>query len=254
MIVSMKNRALFLVWLAMIAAPARADPDALWKIVHDQCVPSEQSAGDPAPCAVVDLAGGYAILKDRRGATQFLVIPTVKIAGIESPEILAPSAPNYWRAAWDARRLVEQRAGVSIPRDDIGMVVNSAYGRSQNQLHIHVDCIRPDVIEALRAAAPEIESQWKPLDAELAGHHYHALRLDGADLGDRNPFKILAAGDAEAAGDMGRETLAVMGATLSDGRSGFFLLSDRADVVSMDVASSESLLDHDCAVLKPSTR
>jgi CDP-diacylglycerol pyrophosphatase len=250
----MNKRALFLVWFAMVAPAARADPDALWKIVHDQCVPSEQSVGDPAPCAVVDLAGGYAILKDRRGATQFLVIPTAKIAGIESPEILAPDAPNYWRAAWDARRLVEQRAGMPIPRDDIGMVVNSAYGRSQNQLHIHVDCIRPDVIEALHAAAPDIGSHWKPLGAELAGHRYRAMRLDGAVLSDRNPFNILAAGDAEAGSDMGRETLAVMGATLPDGRSGFFLLSDRDSVIGMDVASSESLLDHDCAVLKTSAR
>ena len=36
---------------------AHADADALWTIVHDQCVPHEQRNGDPAPCALVDLSG-----------------------------------------------------------------------------------------------------------------------------------------------------------------------------------------------------
>jgi CDP-diacylglycerol pyrophosphatase len=245
---------LSLICWSFIAAPALADPDALWRIVHDKCVPSEQGAGDPAPCAAVDLTGGYAVLKDQRGATQFLVIPTERIVGIESPEILAADAPNYWQAAWDARRFVEQRAGMSIPRNDLGLVVNSAYGRSQNQLHIHVDCVRPDVIAALTAAAGAVGEAWAPLDADLAGHRYRAMRLAGDDLADRNPFKLLAGGDPEAKSDMGRETLAVIGAILPNGENGFFLLSDRADVLRMDVASSETLLDHDCAVLKPSPR
>ena len=62
---------------------AHADADALWTIVHDQCVPHEQRNGDPAPCALVDLSGGenpgYAVLKDINGATQFLLIPTMRI-------------------------------------------------------------------------------------------------------------------------------------------------------------------------------
>src|SRR5438874_2670182 len=64
----------------LIAAPApagAADPDALWKIVHDRCVPDAQQRGDPAPCAMVDLregtANGYAVLKDLVGIAQFLL-------------------------------------------------------------------------------------------------------------------------------------------------------------------------------------
>ena len=52
---------------------AIADPNALWDIVHGQCVPDERTAHDPAPCALVDLDGGeprgYAVLKDLVGAT-----------------------------------------------------------------------------------------------------------------------------------------------------------------------------------------
>ena len=73
--------------LAAVAARA-ADPDALWKIVHDKC------AVNTAPCSFIDPAKGYALLKDRDGDTQYLLIPTLKVTGIESPSILAPDAPN----------------------------------------------------------------------------------------------------------------------------------------------------------------
>jgi CDP-diacylglycerol pyrophosphatase len=42
----------------------------------------------------------------------------------------------------------------------------------------------------------------------------------------------------------------VTGAVFPNGKPGFYLLSDRAAVAGMDMGSSESLLDHDCAVLK----
>jgi len=96
---------------ALLAGRAQAaDPDALWKIVHGKCVPHVAAGEGPAPCGLVDLAGGYAVLKDIRGATQFLLIPTARITGIESPEILAPDAPNYWQEAWEARRFVNGKA------------------------------------------------------------------------------------------------------------------------------------------------
>ncbi len=232
------------------AAPALADSDALRKIVIDQCAPHQQARGNPAPCAAIDLAGGAAILKDRNGKTQLLVIPTVPVTGIESPLILAADAPNYWQAAWAARHLVEGLAGHAIPRDDIGLSINSAYSRSQNQLHIHVDCVRAEVRQALLANDGNIGTTWADLDIPLAGHRYRAMRLDGEELGARNPFKILAEGDPQAAADMSRETLSVVGATFPDGKPGFYLLSDRAALASMDMAASESLLDHDCGVLK----
>ena len=91
--------------LVLLAAPcSAADPNALWQIVGGQCVPDEQQHHSPEPCAAVDLAGGYAVLKDIVGDTQFLLIPTTRVTGIESPEILAPGAPNYFAAAWRARR------------------------------------------------------------------------------------------------------------------------------------------------------
>ena len=80
-----------------------ADPDALWKVVHDRCVPDQERNGDPAPCALVDLregdAKGYVVLRDLVGATQYLLIPTARVSGIESALLLAPEAPNYFADA-----------------------------------------------------------------------------------------------------------------------------------------------------------
>lgn len=235
--------------LALAALPACANSDALKKIVIGQCVPHEKAGTGPAPCAAVDLKGGFAVLKDRRGNTQFLLIPTTVVTGIEDRHTLMPSAPNYFAAAWAARSFVEKQAGKAIPRDDIGLSVNSAYGRSQNQLHIHIDCIRPEVRQALKDNDARIGTAWAVLDVDLAGHRYRAMRLDGAEL-TRNPFKVLSEGDEEAGAGMGRETLTVVGAVFPGGKPGFYLLADRASIAAMDSASSETLLDHDCAVLK----
>ena len=236
------------VGLTLAGLPACADSDALKKIVVGQCVPHQKTGKGPSPCVEVDLKGGFAVLKDRRGNTQFLLIPTAVVTGIEDRHTLAPDAPNYFAAAWTARRFTEKQAGKPIPRDDIGLSVNSAYGRSQNQLHIHIDCVRPEVRRALKDNDAKIGDRWAPLDVDLAGHRYRAMRLPGTDL-ERNPFKVLSEGDEEAGAGMGRETLSVVGAVFPDGKPGFYLLADRASITNMDSATSETLLDHDCAVL-----
>jgi CDP-diacylglycerol pyrophosphatase len=172
---------------------ARADSDALWRIVHDQCVPHERLNDDPAPCALVDLSGGedrgFAALKDIDGATQFLLIPTERITGIESPAILEPGATNYFAAAWRARFLVEERAGRSLPRDWVGLAVNSELARSQNQLHSHIDCLRADVHEALMLHGADIGSAWAPFPVLLAGDRYSAIAVAGEDLNAVNPVR-----------------------------------------------------------------
>jgi CDP-diacylglycerol pyrophosphatase len=231
-----------------------ADPDALWKIVHDRCVPNEAKTGQPAPCTVLDLQGGegrgYAVLKDLVGVAQFLLIPTTPLGGIESPELLAPTAPNYWEAAWRARRYVDERLQRTLPRDAVGLAINSAHGRTQAQFHIHVDCLHQDVRDFLRAHEAEIGPSWSAPRFRLAGHPYRALRIDGGELRGADPFKLLAGSVAEARADMGGETLVLTGAVFADGREGFYLLADRVDPAAGDRASGEELLDHDCAVAK----
>jgi CDP-diacylglycerol pyrophosphatase len=249
---SRRLAAIFMIgWLAWLAAPApslAADPNALWTIVHGLCTTDQKAFDQPAPCSDVDLAGGYAVLKDISGATQYLLIPTDRVSGIESPEVLAPRSPNYFEDAWLARDFVERSLGHALPRDDVGLAINSVYGRSQNQLHIHIDCVRADVRAALNAESRRIGRTWSTRPMVLAGHPYRALRLYGSDLAAVDPFRLLAKTDPDARASMARETLVAIGATFAGGKPGFFLLSGRATSFPPDQGSGEDLLDHSCAL------
>lgn len=239
---------LLLALFALAAVPARAaNPNALWQIVHDRCVPDQQSRNDPAPCARVDLAGGTVVLKDIVGDTQYLLLPTARVTGIEDPAILAPGTPNYFAAAWHARDLVFLRLGHALPRDDIGLAINSFYGRTQNQLHIHIDCLRPDVIAALREFAPSLSTIWTRFPRPLAGHPYLARRVADEALVHTNPFALLANDVPGARTDMAKWTLVAAGITI-EGMREFILLADQVDPLTADHASGEELQDHACAV------
>jgi CDP-diacylglycerol pyrophosphatase len=235
----------------LCATPARAaDPDKLWKIVHDECVPGEQDHHHRvAPCAEVDLSGGvergHVVLKDIVGNTQFLVIPTARVTGIEDPALLAAKAPNYWAPAWIARFYVFARARRALPRSAIGLAVNSVEGRSQNQLHIHIDCVQPDLRRYLLRNAQRIRHRWSDLGEAYNGHRYLAMRLDSRDLTGIEPFKLLAGGIPAARQHMGNWTLAVIGMP-----RGFVLLAGHVNPASHDRGAGEETLDHSCALAK----
>lgn len=235
------------------------DRNALWTIAHDKCVPDQVQNHDPAPCAVVDLGdsggannqdNGYVLLKDIRGVAQYLLIPTRKISGIESPEILKQDLPNYWAAAWTHRNLLEQKllANNKFLGDNmIGLAINSQGARSQDQMHIHIDCLRPDVRDALAQHGSEIGASWVKLSFDLAGTRYYARRLTAADLKTQDPFKLLADGVPGAREAMGRQTLAMIG-TQSPGKNDFVLLAAPGADESASAMHSEDVLDHSCAV------
>ena len=196
---------------------------------------------------------GYVVYKDITGARQYLLMPTARITGIESPALLAPGATNYFAAAWRARSFSEARAGGTLPRDWISLAVNSAVSRSQNQLHIHIDCLSTDVHEALSRYAAAVGDTWAPFPAPLAGHTYAAIAVAGEDLAV-NPFVLLADGMPGARADMGINTLVVVGATEVRGGPGFIVLADRADGETGDFAGGEALQDHEsCPAPLPPT-
>lgn len=237
--------------LGLLFVPANcqaADPSALWNIVNGQCVPHERETRDPAPCSAVDLADGvgkgYAVLKDINGIAQFLLIPTVRTSGIGDPAILAPDAPNYWDAAWRARYFVEERLQTGLPRDELALAINSSAGRTQDQLHIHIDCVRKDVHDALAANMDKVLGVRAPFPVPLAGHTYRAIRIAHETLDGVNPFRILADSGVD---DMNMHTLVLVGEVFSDDSAGFILLDDRANLIAGDRGVGEQLEDHTCA-------
>jgi len=226
-------------------APANADSSVLWNIVHNQCVPNQLQRHEPAPCARVsvdpDEAHGYAVLKDIVGARQYLLIPTARIAGIESPELAAPNSPNYFAFAWQAREFVELQAGGPLPREWLSLAVNAANARTQDQLHIHIDCLSAEAHAALVKYRAGIGSSWAPFPAALAGHTYYAMAISGEQLETVNPFQLLA--DAKFP-DAHGSNLVVVGSRDQGGAPGFVILANRADDGTGNTFGGEELQDH----------
>src|SRR5260370_42245644 len=95
----------------------------------------------------------------------------------------------YSAEAWHARDRLTRYAGHSVARTAIGLAVNTARSRSQDQFHIHIECLRQDVFESLRAAAGHMTETWSPVN--VAGSTYDGLRILGEGLGGLHPFALL---------------------------------------------------------------
>jgi CDP-diacylglycerol pyrophosphatase len=233
--------------LAGYALQRHAARDRLRSIVQEQCVPDWRTRHDPAPCSSVTLltagadAQGYAVLHDRKGGAHFLLIPTRTVGGIESPAVQDPGTPNYFAAAWQARTVLATVTGVLPPRSAIALAVNQRRARSQDQLHIHMSCLKPEIAHALQQAHLSAGSTWTPL--QLQGYSYRALRLMGEELAPTNPVTLLAAGLPGARAALADYTLLLAGADFSEGPGFVLLAADRAP-------GAELLLDASCALAR----
>lgn len=228
----MRRLALLLALFAF-RAEAGEDPDVLWKLVSGKCVPEQMAGQPPKPCTSVDLTRGVVLLKDLEGVAQYLAIPTAKVTGIEDPAVLADG--NSMVVGWEGRLLVEAKLGRALPRDGVSLAVNSVSARSQNQLHVHVDCVEQSVRTTL--AGVTLGMDWTPLPVKLAGNAYIGRWLPGEAV-TGNPYRMLA---DHVGGPIAHWSIAVVGATLPGGMPGFMLLATEGPT-----AHAEELQDHTC--------
>ena len=121
------------------------NPNALRHIVLDQCVPNQLHNRNPAPCAQVMPDAGYVVFKDRNGPLQYMLMPTYRINGTESPLLTEPQTPNFFWLAWQSRHFMSMKRRADVPDSAISLTINSPTGRTQNHFHIHISCLRPDV-------------------------------------------------------------------------------------------------------------
>jgi CDP-diacylglycerol pyrophosphatase len=231
--------------LSAAAATPDSPRDRLRFIAQEECLPHWRAAHDPGPCVSVTLVGsgtaadGFVVLADRKGGAHFLLIPTRTISGIESPEARTHGSLNYFESAWRAREVLSSVVGHSVPRNAVGMAVNQVRSRSQDQLHIHISCLRSSVYDELHSQADRIGRRWSPLT--MGGLQYQAIRVMGRELGAQNPFELLAERLPGAKNTMGEFTLLVAGMEFKEG-PGFAL------VAGSTVPGAELLLDSTCAV------
>ena len=234
---------LLIVGLIAGAIHFHKNSNALWQIISEKCVPNMAATGNPAPCQQVNSAQGYVTLKDLNGPLQYLLMPIEKITGMESPIILEPATPNLFAEAWQQRALLTQRHGAPIPDSALSLAINAQYGRTQNQLHIHISCLRPDVRQQLDALAPRLNAQWQ--SETLRKHGYLVRALSKEELAQKSAFILLADEVPHARSEMGKYGLAL--AQLPDGR--LALLALERNWLKLNSGSAEELQDHNCSIL-----
>ncbi len=223
----------------------------LWRVVQT-CMANHYVTGAAFPCLQVETINGalngYAVLRAPLEDTHVILTPTVRTIGVEASRLRASDAPNYFQDAWSARHFVTDGLTRQPARDDLAMAVNSRPGRSQDQLHIHVDCIRPVVKQSLRRQMASLHTQgWTQVSVSPHAPRYWALAIDQGDLTGINIFSLVADGLKISPDRMDDMTIVVAGNDAGRGGPGFVVLARQRLSYGLDEAHGEALLNHSCA-------
>jgi CDP-diacylglycerol pyrophosphatase len=210
--------------------PVGLDRLALWQVVR-ACVADFKLTDAPFPCLKVDLSAGeergHMVLRPPLGH-DLILVPTRRIVGIEDPFLQSPEAPNYFDAAWGARSFLEGADGQTPEHDAVALIVNSAVVRGQDQLHIHVGCLRPSARRTLAVAAPTVPiGVWVPIGAVVPHQMFWGTRILGAGLSDVEPFRLAAEALANKVGERRVLTIMVAGVRV-EGDDEFLILASYA--------------------------
>ena len=172
------------------------------------CAPHAEAGQGPAPCERIDLAHGddqgVALLKDLVGLAQFLAIPTRRVTGIEDPFVLDPPRRTISPSPGPPAMRWPPGSGGTLPREDVSIAINSAFARSQDQLHLHLDCLDPGVAATLAGDLEAFDETWRPMAEPLKGRVYWARRVLSDDLSGVRPLALLADGRSRRQGAHGR--------------------------------------------------
>lgn len=215
-------------------------------IVLKTCEVAYKLSGTSFPCLkVVENAAplsSYAVLREPAASERTIFSPLAVIAGIEDPELLDPTSPNYFYLAWNERSL-------AVPSEtawqNVGLAVNAAIFRTQDHLHIHMGCARPDVRSILSLADID-QNRFRRLRDRLEGQSYWARWIDASALAGENPVQLVADGIPGARRNMKGVTIGLFGAQSRGGEKGFYILANVMTSLPRRPAAAEELIDPKC--------
>jgi CDP-diacylglycerol pyrophosphatase len=212
-------------------------PNALWSLA----LCCSQNLMSDVGCRSYDAVDKYIILKDNspRKPAAYLIIPTIRVTGIEDKQIFLPPVVDFWKYGWQqAQRLVGK------PAAETGLAINSVRGRTETQFHIHIACVQPAVARTLADNAGKIGSN-PAMAVNLvlapADHVYRVIKVRSVLTGAESPFKLVAAMPGAAA-EMGAQSIAVVG-TMTPGT--YYVLDTTAQ--GNNRGAAEELLDQTCS-------
>jgi CDP-diacylglycerol pyrophosphatase len=248
-----KNRLLALSVVAILTFPlalaSGLDRRALWPVVR-ACVADFELFGASFPCRQIDLAGG----KERGNVViqppllnDLIVVPTRPVVGVEDAFLQSADAPNYFAAAWRARSLLARPNGRAPDWDEVGIVVNPAMVRRQDQMHIHVGCLFPRVQGGLKRIAAEVPvATWVKLPEIIPHIVFWGTRVAKSSLEGVEPFPL--ATEALSGLVTAREKLTIMVAGVRvSGADQFLILASYAGAPhSWWPIGSDNLIDTRC--------
>jgi len=243
------------VLLAVAGLAVMKDRHALRRIA-EACVADARWTGSPFPCMRVDPpdagGGGYVIFRPPL-LHDTVLVPTQKIIGVEDPSLDSSDVPNYFADAWRARAIVSGPDGEAPPRDRQLLIVNSSLRRTQDQLHIHMGCLRPEARRSLTAVARRLPvGVWRLVPAVVPHQPFWVLRLGRADLEGVDPFRLAHRSFAGVVDDLSQLTVAVAGATVA-GEDDLLILASYAHAPgSWWPVGADDLLDSRCRPEPPS--
>ncbi|MGF1987183.1 MAG: CDP-diacylglycerol diphosphatase [Nostoc sp. ZfuVER08] len=223
---------------------AQSDRDFLWQKVQ-QCVANQQGQPPkPDPCLYVDLNKRY-VVANGSNPVEYLLLPTDKIEGIEDPNISRSNSIPYWQYAWEeARKYVPTKKPQVQYRNQYGLAINSQQARNQDQLHIHMSCIKQSVSMQLETDDNQIPNgNFNNFILTLENNQYNIMKLDNDSLtNNNNPFYLVNRSLASSQ-KMADQSIAVVGRR----RGGYYILNTESDATKGYKAAAEKLLDEDCS-------
>jgi CDP-diacylglycerol pyrophosphatase len=180
----------------------------------------------------------------------YLLVPTCRISGIECPFIWGPTAyPGYWNDAWEQ---AQPGGAAPVLKYPIGLGINSAPSRQQDQLHIHMAGILSGVQHQLNVheKGGKITNDRKKWPAQVVPvegrdakgmtvtRHYRAVIFSTSELRE-NLFRVLGEYVPAAKNNKADQMLVVT----PRNKGGFYVLnSDPVSVTGGGTGTADFLL------------
>jgi CDP-diacylglycerol pyrophosphatase len=221
-------------------------------IVVSACHTNSTITSSPAPCLAVetkkDAEGGYAVLREPGERQRTILTALSEITGIEDPRLLKAPAPNFFADAWRERYwLLSKGNSDDDPPNGFALGINSPLVRSQDRLHIHIACLRPDIQAALAPRVVAVNpNRFARLNFRLGGRVVSAMRIDAADTLSINPIQILLDKMPGVRAAIGAQTLIAVRETLPNGRPAIVLLTNPSEGSGSKPFTVERLIQSDC--------
>lgn len=138
----------------------------------------------------------FTIIKSLGTRYHYLFVPVTVIAGIESPEFWTTGYPAWFQKAWRFRHIAAPWLGNGVAAEKLGIAINSLPRRTQDQLHIHINCIRKDVQDEINSAA--FSKTWAPITLQSSGGQtFKGIALPGSNIPDDLLIKFYQSSSVE---------------------------------------------------------